>query len=249
MHTKTPLVSIITIVYNGEKYIEDTINSVLAQSYEFIEYIIVDGGSTDNTCSIVKKFGNKIAKFISEKDKGISDAFNKGIALATGQLVGIINADDWYEPDAIEKIVNLYTDDNTIISGNVKLYNSETKYNIKASSLDGLRKQMTIWHPGTFVPKAIYDKIGVYALEYKVLMDYDFVVRCFMGGVKFKFTNHTIASMRYGGVSNRLISKSMKESYDIKNKYWGISFSHKIERIYFNVYYQVIIFLKGIIYK
>jgi glycosyltransferase involved in cell wall biosynthesis len=249
MNNKNPLISIVTIVYNGEAYIKDTIESVLQQSYNNIEYIIVDGGSTDSTVSIVKSFGNKISKFISEKDKGISDAFNKGIKLASGELIGIINADDWYEPQAIEKIVALYKSDNTIISGNVKLYNSKTQFNIKTSSLQGIQKQMTVWHPGTFVPKKVYDKIGLYSLDYKVLMDYDFVARCLQGGVQFLFTDQDIASMRYGGVSNRLISKSMNESYNIKNKYWGKKFSHKIEKIYFNIYFQVIIYLKKIIYK
>src|SRR5258705_5340519 len=101
----TPLVSIITIVYNGEKYIEDSIRSVINQSYKNIEYIIIDGGSSDNTVSIIKKYEKQIAFWISEKDKGISDAFNKGIAKATGEIIGILNSDDWYERDTVAKAV------------------------------------------------------------------------------------------------------------------------------------------------
>ena len=99
-----PVISIITITYNGEKHIEQTIQSVLGQTYPNIQYIIIDGGSTDQTLSIIKKYEQKLYYWVSEKDKGISDAFNKGIAKATGEIVGIINADDWYEPAALEQV-------------------------------------------------------------------------------------------------------------------------------------------------
>ncbi|HLI93939.1 MAG TPA: glycosyltransferase, partial [Puia sp.] len=100
-----PMVTIITIVYNGEKHIAETMESVGGQTYPNIEYIIVDGGSTDNTLSIVDRFKDKVTHVISERDRGISDAFNKGIRMAKGGIIGIINADDWYEKDAVEKIV------------------------------------------------------------------------------------------------------------------------------------------------
>ena len=101
---KHPLISIITVVYNGEKTIEQTITSVSEQTYKNIEYIIVDGKSTDGTMQIVSKYKGKIAKIICEKDKGIYDAMNKGISLAKGDIIGLLNADDFYEPDAIENI-------------------------------------------------------------------------------------------------------------------------------------------------
>jgi len=105
MDKKLPVVSIITIVYNGVRHIEDTIKSVITQTYPNIEYIIIDGNSTDGTQEVIKRYEHKIARWISEKDRGISDAFNKGIAMASGALIGMINADDWYEPDAIASVV------------------------------------------------------------------------------------------------------------------------------------------------
>jgi glycosyltransferase involved in cell wall biosynthesis len=110
-----PLVSIITVVFNGERYLEETIKSVINQTYKNIEYIIIDGGSTDNTLNIIKKYEDKIDYWISEKDKGIYDAINKGIKLSRGELIGIINADDYYEIDVLEKVVSIYTKDSEVI--------------------------------------------------------------------------------------------------------------------------------------
>src|SRR5690349_11081866 len=126
MIKQQPLVSIITIVYNGEKHLEQTIQSVLSQTYSNIEYIIIDGGSVDNSISIIKKYNNRLAYWISEKDSGISDAFNKGIAKARGEIIGLINADDWYETDAVEKVVALIGN-HDVAYGNVMYWKNGAK--------------------------------------------------------------------------------------------------------------------------
>ena len=105
-----PLVSVITIVYNGELHLEQTIKTVLEQSYSPVEYIVIDGGSTDNTMNIIKRYESHLGAWLSEKDNGIADAFNKGLKLVKGEIIGILNADDWYEPDAIEKAVAVLKD-------------------------------------------------------------------------------------------------------------------------------------------
>src|SRR6185437_4828325 len=107
---RQPLVSIITIVYNGEKHIADCVRSVQRQKYPNLQYIVVDGGSMDNTLAILKQFPDVITDLISEKDEGISDAFNKGILRARGRIIGLINADDWYEDGAVEMAVKAMTD-------------------------------------------------------------------------------------------------------------------------------------------
>ncbi len=103
-----PLISIITVVYNGEKYLKQAIESVINQTYKNIEYIIIDGGSTDNTLNIIKNYHQNISKWVSEPDNGLYDAMNKGIKLATGELIGMVNSDDWSELTAVEIIVNEY---------------------------------------------------------------------------------------------------------------------------------------------
>ena len=115
-----PLVSIITVVYNGEKHIEQTINSVLNQTYSNIEYIIIDGDSTDNTLNIIKKYEDKIAHFISEKDSGIYNAMNKGLALTKGEIISILNADDYYFENTLQQVVDIFsTSQSDIVYGNM----------------------------------------------------------------------------------------------------------------------------------
>ncbi len=122
-----PLVSIITVCLNSEKTIEQTIQSVINQTYPNIEYIIIDGKSTDRTLEIIDKYKGKISILVSESDEGIYDAMNKGLKLATGELIGIINSDDWYESDAVETIVNSFLADRNVqvIYGNMDVYDQD----------------------------------------------------------------------------------------------------------------------------
>ncbi|EKD55550.1 MAG: Glycosyltransferase family 2 protein, partial [uncultured bacterium] len=115
--------SIITVTYNSAKTLETTIKSVIDQSFPYIEYIVVDGGSTDGTLDIIKKYQDKITKWVSEKDGGISDAMNKGIKMASGDIIGIIHADDWYEIGALEKVDAAFESTGTdIVCGKVRFY-------------------------------------------------------------------------------------------------------------------------------
>lgn len=223
---KKPLVSIITPVYNGEKHIENTIQSVLGQTYKNIEYIIVDGGSTDNTVGIIKKYESNIAKWISEKDKGISDAFNKGIALATGEIIGIINADDWYEPNAVELVINAINGFD-ITYGNIQYWNENQKDYLFTANHELLSKEMSVNHPTVFVKREIYEKHGVFDISYKCAMDYDLMLRFYVNGAKFKYINEVIANMRLAGMSDDNWMKGVSETLAIKNKYLGNSFTHK----------------------
>ena len=114
MMKNKPLVTIITIVFNGQETLSKAIESVSNQTYPNVEYIIIDGGSTDGTLNIIKKYGDVITKWISEKDRGISDAFNKGLKLAKGEIIGILNADDWYERNAIISVVEAFENNKNI---------------------------------------------------------------------------------------------------------------------------------------
>ena len=225
-----PLVSIITIVYNGERYIEHAISSVLDQTYSNIEYIVIDGGSNDNTTAIINKYRHRIAKFISEDDRGISDAFNKGIEMANGYWIGILNADDWYEKDAVERAVK-NGEAADVIYGDMRLWNDdEPDFVIKGNHLL-LEREMTINHPTVFVRRLCYEKLGLFDEQYRCAMDYDMLLRLKINGSRFVHVPAVLANMRWGGFSDAKWMIGCKETLAIKNKY--LSNRKLMNRLYF----------------
>ncbi|HEV9037865.1 MAG TPA: glycosyltransferase family 2 protein [Puia sp.] len=212
------LVTIITIVYNGEKYIEDTIRSVGAQTYPNIEYIIVDGGSTDSTPDIIGKYRDTVTTLIMEKDEGISDAFNKGLRLAKGEIIGIINADDWYEPDTVEKVVAAMPD-HDIVYGRLRLWKDDRPDFVCEGDHNYLVSEMTINHPTVFARKEVYDRWGGFDKKYKCAMDYDLVLRFWINGCRFRYIPAILANMRWGGLSDNRWMLGCRETLSIKNKY------------------------------
>lgn len=174
------LFSIITVCLNSEKTIERTIQSVLHQSFKDYEYIIVDGASRDKTLDIIYKyeplFKGKM-KWISEPDQGIYDAMNKGIRAAKGELVGIVNSDDYYEPDALSKIMQVYKGyDYSIIYGLLRTVSEGKEVMVYLKNHEFLEKDM-IAHPACFVTRKIYEKYGMYSLKYPYSADYEFMLR------------------------------------------------------------------------
>ena len=205
-----PLVSVITIVLNGVKYLEDTIRSVLNQTYGNVEYIIIDGGSNDGTLDVISKYEDQIDYWVSEGDDGIADAFNKGISLCAGEIIGIINADDWYELDAIEKIVECYYEP-AVLYGNVQYWSGNRKDYIFTTNIAGLKKEMTLNHPAIFIGKSIYEQYGVYDSKYAYAMDYELLLRFYINGVKFIELDSILSNMRLAGVSDTCRAKSYKD--------------------------------------
>jgi glycosyltransferase involved in cell wall biosynthesis len=226
----SPLISIITIVFNGEKHLDQTIRSVLDQSYRDIQYIIIDGGSTDQSVNIIKKYEKDIYYWISEKDKGISEAFNKGISRATGEIIGIINADDWYEPDTLEQ-VGRQMGDADICFGDMQLWKNERKEFIQKGNLKMISKEMTCNHPTVFVKRKVYETYGGFDLQYRCAMDYDLMVRLKVKKCRFIYLPFTLANMRWGGFSDTSWKAGCRETLEIKNKYFP---DHKLShRIYY----------------
>jgi len=217
-----PLVSVITIVFNGEKYIEHAMQSVLKQSYDNVEYIVIDGGSTDGTLDIIKKYDDQVDYWVSETDDGIADAFNKGISLCAGEIIGIINADDWYELDAIEKIMECNTRP-AVFCGNVQYWDEGEKDYVFTTNIHGLPNEMTLNHPAIFVSASIYQKYGVFDSKYKYAMDYELLLRFYTKGVEFVRVDSVLSNMRLAGLSDRCRKQSYREVRLAKIQY-GESF-------------------------
>lgn len=207
-------VSIITVSYNAAKTIERTMLSVLNQSYKNIEYLIIDGQSTDGTQQLIEKYRDEIDYYVSEPDRGIYDAMNKGISHATGDVVGIINSDDWYETDAVEKITKRFREtDADVVFGEIWLID----FNDKKKSCSSHSKLPP--HPAMFVKRNIYEKYGVYDTKYEIAADYELTLRLAAGGVRFEGISDIISNFRTSGISNIKKMECIEETYRIQLKY------------------------------
>ena len=219
--------TIITVSYNSEKTIARTIESVLKQKCIDYEYIIIDGASSDGTIDIIKTYEPKFdgrLKWISEPDSGIYNAMNKGIKMSKGESIGIVNSDDWLENDALETLMKAVMDNpdnkNKILTGEMLFHYEDgttqhflTSYN--RYEYYSKRYRMGLNHPATFVPKLIYDKIGLFDEDYKLYADADFFIRCYEAGVGIYFINKVLSNMNDGGASNR-VSKIMLDDSLLK---------------------------------
>lgn len=207
-------VSIITVTYNSAQTLTDTIESVLSQTYLDIEYLIIDGKSTDNTISIVQSYQKKFQgrlHWLSEKDKGLYDAMNKGIRMATGEIIGILNSDDFFTScNIIEKIVAAFTEDVEAVYGDVHFVrNNNLKKCIRYYSGAIFRPWMVKFgfiapHPSFYIRKNIYEKYGVYSLSYKISADFELIARiCYKYQIRTKYLHLDMVTMRNGGISTK----------------------------------------------
>jgi len=212
-------ISIITVCFNAAETIEETIKSVIEQRYDNWEYIIIDAGSYDGTLEIIEKYRDKLAYFVSEKDYGLYHAMNKGLEKVTGDIVGIINADDYYYDDVFIQVANAFEEkdvDNYILWGDIVYRNSR----VKGWRENNLRTGAFAPHPSMFCPKNVYNRIGGYKLWYKILADYDFMYRAIHKyKLKSIYLPETIAFFRDGGVASQNIFRSLAEEMIIKVEY------------------------------
>jgi glycosyltransferase involved in cell wall biosynthesis len=210
-------VSIITVSYNCETTIEDTILSVAAQDYSRMEHIVIDGGSTDKTMEVVEKHGTLINQYISEPDNGIYDAMNKGIKLATGDVVGILNADDiYFDNSCISEVVNGFEEKGvSAICGNL-VYVSPDNLNkvVRFYSSEGFLPNMFAFgmmpaHPTFFVLRNCYESFGLYKEDYKIAADFELLLRLLkIHRISYHCIPRTLVKMRRGGVSTRNIKSN-----------------------------------------
>ncbi|WP_231318839.1 glycosyltransferase family 2 protein, partial [Escherichia coli] len=210
--------SIVTVVYNGERFIENAINSVISQKNEQVEYIIVDGGSTDSTLNIIEKYKNKIDIFISEKDKGIYDAMNKGWSKATGEYVAFLNSDDFYQPGLLNSVLNETNKNPDMIVTNTLIQDGEGKrklFNRVTRKEDyKLHLRLPFMHPSVFIKKCIISKHNGFSLNYKIASDCDLLLKVLNESISIEYVNAYIV-MRLGGVSDVNYKLGRKEYRDI----------------------------------
>lgn len=226
-----PKISIITVCYNSEKTIEDTILSVINQTYKNLEYIVIDGKSTDNTLAIINKYKENISLIVSEKDNGIYDAINKGINLATGDIVGNLNSDDFYTDNhVIKDVVNqlqhtksdgLYADLYYVDGKNTNKITRHWKSNEykKGMFLKGWMPP----HPTFFVKKEVYQKYGKFNLEFTSAADYEIMLRFIhKHEISLTYLPRVIVKMRVGGISNASLKNRIRANREDK-KAWLVN--------------------------
>ena len=212
-------ISIITVCYNSEDTIEYSINSVLSQDCGNIEYIIIDGNSSDNTKSIIEKYRDKISHFISEKDEGIYDAMNKGIAMATGDVIGVLNSDDFYtNKEVLSKVINLFSTKNPdAVYGDLEYVSKENVKKVTRHWKAGEYKEgifLEGWmppHPTFFVKKNIYQLYGSFNTKLKSAADYELMLRFIhKEKIKLAYLPEVLIKMRAGGKSNVSLANRIK---------------------------------------
>ena len=202
-------ISIITVSYNSANTLARTIKSIENQTYQDIEYIIIDGASTDHTLTVVNKYSHVVTKVISEKDKGLYYAMNKGIKLSTGDVIGILNSDDFYKNKfVIQKIANEFEiKDVDMVYGNIDYINKDEKIvRFWKSSIYKINSFKTAWHPphpSLFVKKIVYEKYGHFDTDFKIASDFELMLRFFeRHSLSSSYLNDTMVTMLLGGVSN-----------------------------------------------
>ena len=214
-------ISIITAVRNNKEFIEDAIKSVLEQTYPHIEYIVVDGASTDGTLEIIKKYDGKISKWISEPDSGIFDALNKGIRLATGDVIGFLHSDDLFASNkSIEKIAGKFLTENfdTLYSDLVYVSKNNTDKIVRYWKAGKYKRRSLYFgwmppHPTFFSKRDGYIKCGFFKTGLRIAADYDMMIRLLTyDEIKVGYIEEVLIKMRLGGVSNRSLAHMIRKS-------------------------------------
>ena len=213
-------ISIITSVYNNKETIEDAIESVLSQTYENIEYVVVDGGSNDGTLDVINKYKDQIDILVSEPDKGIYDGLNKGVGLTTGDVVAFLHSDDLYaDQDVVAKIAEKFQESGAdgVYGDLVYTPKDDTdkilRYWKSKDFKEGMLEQG--WmpaHPTLFLKKSVYDEYGNFDLSFKIAGDYDFMLRVLSGGIRVTYLPMVFYKMRVGGESNKSLKNIIVKS-------------------------------------
>lgn len=218
-------ISIITVSYNSENFIESCINSIIGQSYKDIEYIIIDGSSKDNTLKIIKKYSRYVSTIISEPDEGIYDAMNKGLKIAKGEIVGFLHSDDMYEnAEVLSKVVNVFKNNTSLDACYADLIYVEktntsriVRYWKSSKFIAGsFSKGWSPPHPTFFVRRSVYERYGDFNLKYPVVSDIELMMRLMeVHNIQTEYFNEIWIKMRLGGLSNKSFKSILNQNQDV----------------------------------
>ncbi len=218
-----PLLTVITVVYNGASHIEKAIQSVLSQDYLNIEYIIIDGCSSDGTIDVIQRYENKIDYWMSAPDQGIYDAMNKGIMLSRGKLIGFLNSDDYYEPGAIRAVIEDYKNKccRGIYYGNSFVIQADLRIRYLSIGNARLWRGLGFKHQAMFVHRDIHKLFGQYNPAYRIAADYDFVLSAVLKGVKLIHIDKTLVNYSNTGASGINRIETLNEIRTIGQRHFG----------------------------
>ena len=218
-------ISLITVVYNGEAFLDECFKSVAEQTYPDVEYIVIDGGSTDKTLNIISQHRSRIDYFVSEKDKGLYDAINKGIEKSTGDIIGILNADDMFASSSVlSSIAQTFEADPTIdgLYGDLDYIHPITnkvirKWRSKQTTAEEIKKGWMPAHPTLYLKRTLFEKYGDYALDLGTAADYELILRYFYTHkINTQYLPMLMVNMRMGGLSNQSLKSRL---YALINDY------------------------------
>jgi len=211
--------SIVTVCLNACDEIHVTMDSVFQQDHAEKEYIVVDGGSVDGTQRIISNHP-AVTRWISECDEGISDAFNKGLALCEGDVIAFLNAGDWYSPQALSAVAKIFEqEDADVVHGNLAFWKDGSIASVMTGADHRLKSEMSVNHPAVFIRKQVYAEAGGYCKKLRYAMDYDLLLRLKIAGKKFIHIDRVLTNMQGGGVSDVLWWRAYDEVRQIKTKY------------------------------
>ena len=232
-------VSIATVVLNARDGLLKTLDSVRQNRCEGLEYIVVDGGSTDGTLDVIHANEQDIDRWISEGDRGVSHAFNKALGMTTGDIIGILNAGDWYNPDTIACVLEAFDrhPDVDVVCGAVEFWEHGKALLHCRSNPEALDRETSVYHPTVFVRKKSYSTYGVFDETYRYAMDYELLLRLNRQGAKFMALESTLANMDLEGLSYTNWYKALKEVRNARSKYFPL---------YNTCYYHFLAIVKNI---
>lgn len=228
-------ISIITITYNSAQTLQRALDSVQSQTYKDIEHVIIDGASTDGSCALIEAYAkaHKNVRWVSEKDKGIYDALNKGIRLATGDVIGFLHSDDsFYSPDSIGQIAAAFEQNQAdVVYGDLQYMRGNKVVRRWKSNTFNPRALKYGWmppHPTVYVRREVYQQVGEYDSWFRISADYDMILRIFTAGYKTHYIPEVLVSMETGGASNKntkaRLSKTMEDYIVLKKNHVGAGY-------------------------